>query len=209
MVAENKNEAAEATEETLEQNLDENATEEAKTQTEETEEKPENVAEESEGKEEPEESKDTKKEKKDKKDILIEELNDKYMRTFAEFDNFRKRSEKEKAAMFEIGAKAVIEKILPIVDNFERGLSTIPEDEKNTPFADGMDKVYKQLLTTLNDLDVKPIEALGKEFDPNLHNAVMHIEDEEVGENIIIEEFQKGYTYRESVVRHSMVKVAN
>ena len=208
-MAENKNEAAEATEETLEQNLDENATEEAKTQTEETEEKPENVAEESEGKEEPEESKDTKKEKKDKKDILIEELNDKYMRTFAEFDNFRKRSEKEKAAMFEIGAKAVIEKILPIVDNFERGLSTIPEDEKNTPFADGMDKVYKQLLTTLNDLEVKPIEALGKEFDPNLHNAVMHIEDEEVGENIIIEEFQKGYTYRESVVRHSMVKVAN
>lgn len=146
---------------------------------------------------------------KDKKDIMIEELTDKYKRTFAEFDNFRKRSEKEKAAMFEVGAKAIVEKILPIVDSFERGLATVPEEEKSTPFADGMDKVYKQLMTALEEAGVRPIPALNCEFDPNLHNAVMHIEDEEAGENIIIEEFQKGYTYRDSVVRHSMVKVAN
>ncbi|MDD6573259.1 MAG: nucleotide exchange factor GrpE [Thermoflexaceae bacterium] len=150
-----------------------------------------------------------KKEKKDKKDIQIEELTDKYKRTMAEFDNFRKRTEKEKAAMYEIGAKDIIEKILPIVDNFERGLSTLSDEEKTAPFADGMDKVYKQLLKTLEDVGVKPIDAVGKEFDPNLHNAVMHIEDENLGENVVAEEFQKGYTYRESVVRHSMVKVAN
>lgn len=154
-------------------------------------------------------SKKDKKEKKDKKDLMIEELTDKYKRTFAEFDNFRKRSEKEKAAMFEIGAKAIIEKILPIVDSFERGLATVPEEEKGSPFADGMDKVYKQLMTALEEAGVKPIEALNTEFNPDFHNAVMHVEDENAGENIIIEEFQKGYTYRESVVRHSMVKVAN
>lgn len=150
-----------------------------------------------------------KKEKKDKKDIQIEELTDKYKRTMAEFDNFRKRTEKEKAAMYEIGAKDIIEKMLPIVDNFERGLSTLSDEEKDAPFADGMDKVYKQLLKTLEDVGVEPIVAVGKEFDPNLHNAVMHIEDENLGENVVAEEFQKGYTYRESVVRHSMVKVAN
>lgn len=147
---------------------------------------------------------------KDKKDILIEELNDKYMRTFAEFDNFRKRSEKEKAAMFEVGAKSIIEKILPIVDSFERGLGTLTEDEiKANPFADGMDKVYKQMVKALEEVGVTPIEAVGKEFDPNLHNAVMHGDDDQYGENIISEEFQKGYMYRDTVVRYSMVKVIN
>lgn len=147
--------------------------------------------------------------KKDKKDELIEELTDKYKRTFAEFDNFRKRSEKEKSAMYEVGAKDVIEKILPVVDNFERGFKAVSEEELATPFAEGMDKIYKQLLKTLEDLGVKEIEAEGNEFDPNLHNAVMHIEDETLGENIVAEVLQKGYMYRDSVVRHSMVKVAN
>ena len=150
-----------------------------------------------------------KKEKKDKKDQQIEELTDRVKRQMAEFDNYRKRTDKEKAAMFEVGAKSVIEKVLPVVDNFERGLAAVPEDQKGSPFAEGMEKIYKQLMTVLEELEVKPIEALGKEFDPNLHNAVMHIEDEELGENVIAEEFQKGYTYRDGVVRHSMVKVAN
>lgn len=148
-------------------------------------------------------------EKKDKKDLMIEELNDKYMRTFAEFDNFRKRTEKEKSAMFEVGAKSIIEKILPVVDSFERGLATVTDEQKEEPFVAGMDKVYKQLMTTLAEAGVKPIEALNAEFNPDFHNAVMHIEDENIGENIIVEEFQKGYMYHESVVRHSMVKVAN
>lgn len=169
----------------------------------------EEALEENSGEEDSSECEGEKKTKKDKKDLMIEELTDKYKRTFAEFDNFRKRSEKEKAAMFEIGAKAIIEKILPIVDSFERGLATVPEDEKGTPFAEGMDKVYKQLMTALEEAGVKPIEALDTEFNPDFHNAVMHVEDENAGENIIIEEFQKGYTYRDSVVRHSMVKVAN
>lgn len=147
--------------------------------------------------------------KKDPKDEKIDELNDKLRRSMAEFDNYRKRTDKEKSAMYEIGAKDVIEKILPIVDNFERGLNTIPEDAKGTAFAEGMEKIYKQFVKTLDDLGVKPIEAVGKPFDPNFHNAVMHVEDENFGENIVAEEFQKGYTYRDSVVRHSMVKVAN
>lgn len=166
--------------------------------------------------EEDDESEDKKKEggkffkkKKDKKDEKIEELNDKYTRLFAEFDNFRKRSEKEKTAMFEVGAKSIVEKVLPIIDSFERGLATVPEEEQGSGFAEGMNKVYKQLLTSLEEAGVKQIEALGQEFDPNLHNAVMHIEDESLGENVIAEEFQKGYMYRETVVRHSMVKVAN
>lgn len=150
-----------------------------------------------------------KEEKKDKKDIRIEELTDKYKRTMAEFDNFRKRTEKEKAAMYEIGAKDIIEKILPIVDNFERGFQTLSEEEKAAPFADGMDKVYKQLMKALEEAGVKPIEAVGNEFDPNFHNAVMHVEDETLGENVVAEELQKGYMYREYVVRHSVVKVAN
>ena len=147
--------------------------------------------------------------KKDPKDEKIDELNDKLRRSMAEFDNYRKRTDKEKSAMYEIGAKDVIEKILPIVDNFERGLNTIPEDAKGTAFAEGMEKIYKQFVKTLDDLGVKPIEAVGKPFDPNFHNAVMHVEDENLGENVVAAEFQKGYTYKESIVRHSMVQVAN
>ena len=150
-----------------------------------------------------------KKNKKDKKDEKIEELTDRLTRQMAEFDNFRKRTEKEKSQMYEIGAKDIIEKILPVVDNFERGLASMNEEEKETPFAEGMEKIYKQLMTTLEAIGVKPIEAVGQEFNPDFHNAVMHVEDEELGENIIAEEFQKGYMYRDSVVRHSMVKVAN
>ena len=149
------------------------------------------------------------KNKKDKKHEKIEELTDRLTRQMAEFDNFRKRTEKEKSQMYEIGAKDIIEKILPVVDNFERGIAAVPEEEKSNPFAEGMEKIYKQLMTTLEEIGVKPIEAVGQEFDPDFHNAVMHVEDEEVGENIITEEFQKGYLYRDSVVRHSMVKVAN
>lgn len=147
-----------------------------------------------------------KKKEKDKKEQQIEELTDRLKRNMAEFDNFRKRTEKEKASMYIIGAKDIVEKILPVVDNFERGLAQAPEED---PFAEGIKMIYKQLMTTLDDMGVKPIEAIGKEFDPNFHNAVMHVEDEEAGENIIVEEFQKGYTYKEFVVRHSMVKVAN
>ena len=147
--------------------------------------------------------------KKDPKDEKIDELNDKLRRSMAEFDNYRKRTDKEKSAMYEIGAKDVIEKILPIVDNFERGLNTIPEDAKGTAFAEGMEKIYKQFVKTLDDLGVKPIEAVGKPFDPNFHNAVMHLEDENLGENVVAAELQKGYTYKESIVRHSMVQVAN
>ena len=150
-----------------------------------------------------------KKEKKDKKDEQIAELTDKVKRQLAEFENFRNRTEKEKSQMYEIGAKDIIEKILPVVDNFERGLGSVPEEEKNAPFVEGMEKIYKQLMTTLESVGVKPIEAVGQEFNPDFHNAVMHVEDDELGENIIAEEFQKGYMYRESVVRHSMVKVAN
>ena len=147
--------------------------------------------------------------KKDKKDEQIEELTDRLKRTMAEFDNFRKRTEKEKASMYEFGARDIIEKILPVVDNFERGLSVISDEEAKTAFAEGMDKIYRQLLKTLEDAGVKPIEAVGKPFDPDFHNAVMHVDDESAGENIVVEEFQKGYLYRDSVVRHSMVKVAN
>ena len=150
-----------------------------------------------------------KKNKKDKKDEKIEELTDRLTRQMAEFDNFRKRTEKEKSQMYEIGAKDIIDKILPIVDNFERGLGAVTEEKKEDPFVQGMEKVYKQLMTTLDGIGVKPIEAVGKEFNPDFHNAVMHVEDEELGENIIAEEFQKGYMYHDSVVRHSMVKVAN
>ena len=199
-------EAEEIKEETpeTEEVLQENEAE-AGTETSDAEEQTD-AAEETEKEEAIEESEDKKKDKKDEK---IEELNDKYTRLFAEFDNFRKRSEKEKTAMFEVGAKSIIEKILPIIDSFERGLATVPEEEKGSGFAEGMDKVYKQLVTSLEEAGVKQIEALGQEFDPNLHNAVMHIEDESFGENVVAEEFQKGYMYRENVVRHSMVKVAN
>lgn len=147
--------------------------------------------------------------KKDKKDEKIEELTDKLTRQMAEFDNYRKRTEKEKSGMYEIGAKDVIEKILPVIDNFERGLAAVPEDQKEDSFVTGMEMIYKQIMTTLDGIGVKPIEAVGQEFNPDLHNAVMHVADEELGENIVAEEFQKGYTYRDSVVRYSMVKVAN
>lgn len=137
----------------------------------------------------------------------IEQLEDKVKRQLAEFENFRNRTEKEKHAMFETGAKSVIEKILPVVDNFERGLATVPEDKKEDPFVDGMERIYKQLLTELENIGVKPIEAVGKEFDPNLHNAVMQVESEEYESGVVAQELQKGYTYRDSVVRHSMVAV--
>lgn len=149
------------------------------------------------------------KKKKDKKDEKIEELTDRVKRQMAEFDNFRKRTEKEKASMYQIGAREVIEKILPVVDNFERGLAIVPQEDAANPYAEGMEKIYKQLMTVLDDLGVKAIEAVGQEFNPDFHNAVMHVEDEEAGENVIVEEFQKGYLYKEQVVRHSMVKVAN
>ena len=150
-----------------------------------------------------------KKNKKDKKDEQIADLTDKLTRHMAEFDNYRKRTEKEKSAMYEIGAKDIVERMLPVVDNFERGLAAIPEDAKGSPFAEGMEMIYKQLLKALEEAGVKPIEAVGQEFDPNFHNAVMHIEDENLGENIVAQELQKGYMYRDSVVRHSMVQVAN
>ena len=158
--------------------------------------------------------KNKKKEKKeDKKEEVfkqkIDELEDRVKRQMAEFENFRKRTEKEKSAMYEVGAKSVIEKILPVVDNFERGLATIPEEEKGSAFADGMNMIYKQLLGELDKLGVKPIEAVGKEFNPDFHNAVMHEENEEMGENLVSEEFQKGYMYKDDVLRHSMVKVVN
>ena len=150
-----------------------------------------------------------KKEKKDKKDEQIAELTDKLKRQLAEFENFRNRTDKEKSQMYAVGAKDVIEKILPVIDNFERGLKSIPEDQKGGPVASGMEMIYKQLITVLSDLGVTPIEAVGQEFDPNLHNAVRHAEDEGLGENIVAEEFQKGYKYKDTVLRHSMVKVAN
>lgn len=148
-----------------------------------------------------------KKEKKSKQDEKIAELTDRVQRQMAEFDNFRKRTEKEKAQMFEVGAKSVIEKILPVVDNFERGLSAVPEDAKEDPFVQGMDKIYKQLMTELESLEVKPIEAVGKEFNPDFHNAVMQVESEEFESGVVAQELQKGYMYRDSVVRHSMVAV--
>lgn len=147
--------------------------------------------------------------KKDSKDATIAELQDRVKRQMAEFDNFRKRTEREKAMMFEMGASDIIKKLLPIVDNFERGFKSVSEEELETPFAKGMDMVYKQVIKMFDDCDVKPIEAVGAEFNPDVHNAVMHIDDESVGENIVVEEFEKGYTYRGTVVRHSMVKVAN
>ncbi len=148
-----------------------------------------------------------KKEKKNKQEEKIAELNDRVQRQMAEFDNFRKRTEKEKAQMFEVGAKSIIEKILPVVDNFERGLSAVPEESKNDPFVEGMDKIYKQLMTELESLEVKPIEAVGAEFDPEYHNAVMQVESEELESGVVAQELQKGYMYRDSVVRHSMVAV--
>ena len=153
------------------------------------------------------------KEKKIRKDKQIEDLtaqlDDLRKRNLAEFENFRKRTEKEKSTMFDMGAKSVVEKLLPIIDNFERGFAGLSEEQMSDPFVSGMDMVYKQLVKALADMGVEPIEAVGKPFDPNLHNAVMHVEDENLGENTVAQEFQKGYLYHGSVVRHSMVQVAN
>lgn len=149
------------------------------------------------------------KKKKDKKDEQIEELNDKLKRQMAEFDNFRKRTEKEKAQMYDMGAKSIIEKILPVIDNFERGLAAVPEENKEDAFVTGMDKVYKQMLTELDSIGVKPIEAVGCEFNPDFHNAVMQVESEEYESGVVAQELQKGYMYRDSVVRHSMVAVVS
>ena len=148
-----------------------------------------------------------KEKKKDKKDGQIEELNDRLKRQMAEFENFRKRSEKEKSQMFDMGAKTIVEKILPVIDNFERGLAAVPDDKKDDPFITGMDKVYKQMLTELDAAGVKPIECVGQEFDPDFHNAVMQVENDELESGTVAQELQKGYMYKDSVVRHSMVSV--
>lgn len=196
----------------------ENRTEEADTQAESEAEEAQDIEKET-NSDEKTSGEDTKQDKKsgkkktffDKKDNKlqekVDELEDRVKRQMAEFDNFRKRTEKEKSAMFETGAKSVIEKILPVVDNFERGLAALSEEEMKQPFAEGMNMVYKQLMTELDKLEVKPIEAVGCEFDPNLHNAVMQVESEEYETGIIAQELQKGYTYRDTVVRHSMVAV--
>ena len=201
----------EAMESSTEENASETKEDETVTSTEETAETAENAdAEASEAdSEDPDKKKSFFKKKKDKKDEQIEELTDKVKRQMAEFDNFRKRTEKEKSQMYDMGAKTIVEKILPVIDNFERGLAAVPEDNKQDAFVVGMDKIYRQMLTVLEEAGVKPIEAVGAEFDPNFYNAVMHVEDETLGENVVAEELQKGYMYRDTVVRHSMVKVAN
>ena len=201
----------EAMESSTEENASETKEDETVTSTEETAETAETAdAEASEAdSEDPDKKKSFFKKKKDKKDEQIEELTDKVKRQMAEFDNFRKRTEKEKSQMYDMGAKTIVEKILPVIDNFERGLAAVPEDNKEDAFVVGMDKIYRQMLTVLEEAGVKPIEAVGAEFDPNFHNAVMHVEDETLGENVVAEELQKGYMYRDTVVRHSMVKVAN
>ena len=194
-VTDNKTETGQNTE--TDQSVEDAAAESVKEEKEET------------AQEEKKDKKFWKKEKKDKNAELVEELTDKVKRQMAEFENFRKRSEKEKAGMFEMGAKSVIEQILPVIDNFERGLAAVPEESKADPFVEGMEKIYRQFMDTMDKLNVKPIEAVGTEFNPDFHNAVMHVEDEEAGENVVVEEFQKGYLYKDQAVRHSMVKVAN
>lgn len=154
-------------------------------------------------------SKKDRKDRKDKKDVKIEELNDRLVRLMAEYDNYRKRTDKEKTLMYEMGAKSIVEKVLPVIDNFERGFDCVDEKAKEDPFVQGMDKIYKQMIIMLEEAGVKAIDAVGKEFDPNIHNAVMHIDDESMEANVVAEEFQKGYMYRDSVIRCSMVKVAN
>ena len=145
----------------------------------------------------------------EKKEAEVADLKDRYQRLMAEFENARKRTAKETSKMFDMGAKDVLEKLLPVVDNFERGLAAVAEDEKENAFVQGVDAIYKQLMTVFGEIGVSPIEAVGEEFNANFHNAVMHIEDEELGENTVAEEFQKGYMYKDQVLRHSMVKVAN
>ena len=207
---ENNQELEKELEETVEtEEVVEETTEEAVEAEEATEEVVEETTEESEESAEKKGFFGKKKDKKDKKDLKIEELEDKVKRQLAEFENFRNRTEKEKSRMYEFGARDVIEKMLPVVDNFERGLAAIPEEEKGGPVASGMEMIYKQIMTTLEGLGVTPIDALNKPFDPNFHNAVMHVEDDEIEESTVVEEFQKGYIYKEHVIRYSMVKVAN
>jgi len=201
--------------ENINEELNENAKDEAVESAEKAAEEEEAVAKENEKSEEEAAEESSEKEKKSlfgkKKNPLqdkLDDMTDKYMRQVAEFENFRKRTEKEKAQMFDMGASSVVTKILPIVDNFERGLAAVPAENKNDALVEGFDKIYKQLLKTLEDMDVKPIEALGKEFDPNFHNAVMQVESDEYEEGIVAQELQKGYMYHDSVVRHSMVAVA-
>ena len=214
---------AEQEKEIISEELEEDTAGTAENTQEKTDEKPEASGEEKEPEEEIEESsrekeqqktekkifkkKEKEEKKKDKAKEKIEELEDRVKRQMAEFDNFRKRSEKEKSAMFETGAKSVIEKILPVVDNFERGLQSVGEEEKGSAFADGMQMIYKQLMTELENLGVTPIEAVGTEFNPDLHNAVMQVASEEYESGIVAQELQKGYKYRDAVVRHSMVAV--
>lgn len=196
-VADAANKVAEAAEEEIEEAAEENL-------------EAENAEEEavSEGSEGEKKGLFGKKEKKNPLKEKLDEMNDKYLRQVAEFENFRRRTDKEKAQMFDQGASSVLEKMLPIVDNFERGLAAVPEEEKDTAFADGMNMIYKQLMKQMEDLGVTPIEAVGKEFDPNFHNAVMQVESEEVEEGFVAQELQKGYMFRDTVLRHSMVAVA-
>ena len=196
-------------EETKETEVDTEVTEEAE-ETVEAETSEENTAEAEEDTTEEQnvdEKKGLFKKKKDKRDEQIEELNDRIKRQMAEFDNFRKRTDKEKSQMFDMGARTIIEKILPVVDNFERGLAAVPEEQRDDAFVDGMDKIYKQLMTELDGIGVKAIECVGKEFDPEYHNAVMHHENEELEAGTVASELQKGYMYKDTVIRHSMVSV--
>lgn len=203
----------EAVEETVEEKVENEAVEEAAADeavdTETVGEETESTEESDDTEEEEGEKKGFFKKKKDKKDEMIEELNDKVKRQMAEFDNFRKRTEKEKTQMFDMGARTIIEKILPVIDNFERGFTTVEESDKQDAFVEGMDKVYKQLMTELEAAGVKPIECIGKEFDPEFHNAVMQVESEEFESGIVAQELLKGYTYKDTVVRHSMVAVVS
>ena len=216
--AEAESKAAENTQEQEAQNEEETKEAAEGNEAEDSEEKDseEKDSEEKDSKEKDSEEKDSKdkglfgkKKKKDKKDEQIEDLNDRLRRQMAEFDNFRKRSEKEKSQMFDMGARSIIEKVLPVVDNFERGLAAVPEDQKDDAFVTGMDKVYKQLMTEFDSIGVKPIEALGQEFNPDLHNAVMQVESDEYEPGVVAQELQKGYMYKDTVVRHSMVAVVS
>ena len=195
-----ENTAEETSPKTGSEEAENTAEADAETETEETEEAPEETTGEKKG---------FFKKKKDKKDEQIEELNDKLRRQIAEFDNFRKRTEKEKSQMYDMGAKSIVEKFLPVIDNFERGLAAVPEDAKEDAFVVGMDKVYKQMLTELESIGVTPIEAVGQEFNPDFHNAVMQVESGEYESGVVAQELQKGYKYKDSVVRHSMVAVVS
>ena len=196
-------EAEEIKEETdVDENIEDTATEDNETSADETVEESDDDSTEESG-----QKKGLFKKKKDKRDEQIEELNDKVKRQMAEFDNFRKRTDKEKSQMFDMGARTIIEKILPVVDKYERGLAAVPEEQRDDAFVDGMDKIYKQLMTELDGIGVKAIECVGKEFDPEYHNAVMQVENDELEAGTVASELQKGYMYKDTVIRHSMVSV--